>query len=87
MGALCCVPGKGNTVRAKSINGRSFVSNPASGRSFVSNPASSFVSNPSLIIERKRTSTSEGIVLSESPYFDVIVRYENQIIVSKKKDE
>jgi hypothetical protein len=40
-----------------------------------------------LIIERKRTSTSEGIVLSESPYFDVIVRYENQIIVSKKKDE
>lgn len=77
MGALCCVPGKRNTVRAKSIN----------GRSFVSNPASSFVSNPSLIIERKRTSTSEGIVLSESPYFDVIERYENQIIVSKKKDE
>ena len=77
MGALCCVPGKRNTVRAKSIN----------GSSLVSNPKSSFVSNPSLIIERKRTSTSEGIVLSVSPYFDVIERYENQIIVSKKKDE
>ena len=87
MGALCCVPGKRNTVRAKSINGSSLVSNPKCGRSFVSNPASSFVSNPSLIIERKRTSTSEGIVLSVSPYFDVIERYENQIIVSKKKDE